>query len=120
LRWIKVPADGWSYRPVMKRTRVSAWRELVKGRPGRRFVRYHERMRKGASYRSMAAAIAVVLLGVLLSVTPGPGFVFVVLGAAMLAGRSRRVARALDRAEIRGRKAVRRLRRLTGPGVARQ
>jgi putative transmembrane protein PGPGW len=95
---------------------MSAWRQLVNARPGRRFIRYHEHVQKRASYLSMAVGIAVVVLGLLLSLTPGPGFVFVLLGAAILAGQSRSLARALDRFEIRLRKAVRSLRRLTETG----
>ena len=96
---------------------MSAWRALLNGRAGRRFIRYHEHVHKRASYLSMAVGIAVVVLGLLLSLTPGPGFVFLLLGAAMLAGQSRSLARALDRCEIRLRKAMRRLRKLTQAGA---
>jgi hypothetical protein len=41
---------------------------------------------------------------------PGPGTVFLVLGAALMAEQSRWIARALDRAELLLRAALRRLR----------
>lgn len=84
----------------------------MSGRPGRRFIRYHAQVQSSASYLSIAVGIAVVVVGLLLSLTPGPGLVVALLGAAILAGQSRTVARALDHAEIRGRKAVRNLDRL--------
>jgi hypothetical protein len=89
---------------------VSAWRALLDGRPGRRFIRYHRRVRKPASYLSLAVGTAAMALGLLLSLTPGPGFVFLLLGAAILTGQSRSLARGLDRCEIRLRRAARKVR----------
>ena len=86
---------------------MTAWRVLVHGSPGRRFLRYHERVQERASGLSMAVGIGVIALGLLLTLTPGPGAVVVLLGATMLAGRSRSAARALDRSEIRLRRAAR-------------
>jgi hypothetical protein len=86
---------------------MNAWQALRAGRPGRRFLRYHERTRRPGSYLSTAAGVALLVLGLLLFLTPGPGFVVALLGAAILAGQSRSLARALDRCEIRVRRAVR-------------
>ena len=86
---------------------VNAWQALVGGRPGRRFVRYHEQVQKPGSYPSMAVGIALVALGLVLALTPGPGLVVALLGAGILAGQSRRMACTLDRWELRVRKAVR-------------
>lgn len=48
----------------------------------------------------MAVGIATVLLGLLLTLTPGPGFLVLLIGAAIIAEQSRRLARALGRAEL--------------------
>lgn len=89
---------------------MSALRQLMHGRPGRRFMRYHLRVQKPGSYSSMAVGVALVVLGLVLTLTPGPGFVVALLGAAILARQSRALARGLDRCEIRVRRAVRRVR----------
>ncbi len=90
---------------------MNAWRALMDGPPGRRFARYHARVQTRSSYLTMAMGLATVLLGLLLTLTPGPGFLVLLIGAAIIAGQSRRLARALDRAELRLRRAVRVFRR---------
>ena len=86
---------------------MNAWRTLMEGPPGRRFTRYHAHAHTRSSYLSMAVGIATVLLGLLLTLTPGPGFLVLLIGAAIIAGQSRRLARALDRAELRLRRGLR-------------
>jgi hypothetical protein len=48
----------------------------------------------------IAAALVALAIGVLLSIMPGPAFVFFGLGGALLAMQSAWVARRLDRTEL--------------------
>ena len=89
---------------------MNAWRALMHGPPGRRFARYHAHVQARSSYLTMAVGIASVLLGLLLTLTPGPGLVVLLIGAAIISGQSRRLAQALDRAEVRLRRSLRALR----------
>lgn len=82
------------------------WHELKSGTPGRRFVSFYEerhRHPEGQATRAlvMAAGLALLLLGTLMIVTPGPGVVFVLLGASLVASESRGMAHALDWCELR-------------------
>jgi Flp pilus assembly protein TadB len=89
------------------------WRELADGTPGKRFQnRYEKKQRSGESGRGralkLAAAALLIAVGIVLLVVPGPGSVLIVLGAALLAEESSRVARWLDRTEVRIRRLFRR------------
>jgi hypothetical protein len=81
------------------------WRELADGAPGKRFQsRYekkHRDCRRGGRTLTWVAAAVLIVTGIVLLVVPGPGSVLIVLGAALLAEESLRVARALDWTEIR-------------------
>lgn len=90
---------------------MSAWRDLLHDRPGQRFTRYHERARRRGTRWTLAGGVLLLVVGLLLALTPGPGFVFVLFGAALLAARSRGLARAFDRLEARLRAGVRKFRR---------
>lgn len=84
----------------------AAWRELWRDAPGRRFARRYERLRgqaRGRAGRVLRGLLGMVLVavGIVFMPLPGPGFVPVLVGAALLAGESLRVARWLDRAELR-------------------
>jgi hypothetical protein len=83
-----------------------SWRDLWRDAPGRRFVRRHERLRgreRGPAGRVLRGALGAVLVvvGLVFMPLPGPGFVGVLMGGALIAGESIRVARWLDRAELR-------------------
>ena len=91
------------------------WRDLRKGRPGHRFQDRYERHRggrKGKSWmgRFLEPGIGVLLLvaGVIFCLIPGPGLPLVLVGATLLAERSRRIARAMDWCELKLRKVLRR------------
>lgn len=91
----------------------SALTALWRDEPGRRFVRRYERLRGnpgGVARRALRAVLAVLLIavGIVFLPLPGPGFVPLALGAALLAGQSRGVAAWLDRAELRVRRWLRR------------
>ena len=88
------------------------WRALASSPPGQRFQhRYEKKQRQGRSRgRTLKLFLAVLLIavGIVLLVVPGPGSVLIVLGAALLAEESSRVARGLDWTEMRIRRLLRR------------
>jgi hypothetical protein len=91
------------------------WRELARDEPGRRFINHYCRSQRRYSLRSTAARIALgavlMLVGMALWFLPGPGWLFVILGLAMLAGEFRALAQLLDRAECTVREQAHRMRR---------
>lgn len=86
-------------------------RELWHATPGRRFTdRYRQHRRAGPAWRrplSMIAGALLILLGALLMLTPGPGIVVLLAGAALIATESERAARALDELELKLRRWLR-------------
>jgi hypothetical protein len=92
------------------------WRALKSDKPGRRFAARHERRTEAGKSRgagrwlSLVFALLFLAAGVVLLFIPGPAFVFLGLGGALLAEHSLLVARALDASELRLRAAARWLR----------
>jgi hypothetical protein len=86
------------------------WRELRRGRPGRRFVARYERAQEeercGAGERLVLITLAVLFLaiGLVLSVIPGPALPFFFLAGGLLASELRFVALFMDWSEVRVRK----------------
>ena len=86
------------------------WREFSESKPGHRFQeRYRRRQQAGRGHILKRVFLivfgAVLALGSLfLAPLPGPGFVTVFLGLAILAGELLPAARFLDWAEVRLRK----------------
>ncbi len=90
-----------------------SWRDLQQGEPGRRFEDRWRRRKSGGTARKvwvLGAGALVFAAGIFFLPAPGPGTVLLVVGAAMMAGESLWMARALDRAELALRSALRRLR----------
>ena len=90
------------------------WRELRGGRPGHRFTDRYQRAqesrhRKGTVARIIliVAAILCFAVGLVLTVMPGPAFVFFILAGGILATESRVVARFMDACEVVIRKIAR-------------
>ena len=88
------------------------WRDLKRGRPGRRFQARYERARQkahgsGFGKRIVLIAVAIVCLaiGVVLSVMPGPAVLFFFLAGGLLATESRFIARFMDWCEVQLRRA---------------
>lgn len=71
---------------------------------GRRFRAHYERMRaKPGVWRAVLAiggGLFLIALGIVMLVTPGPGFVVAAIGAALVAGESLFAARLLDRMDL--------------------
>jgi hypothetical protein len=90
------------------------WRKLKEGTPGRRFYDVHRARseRRGDGWpleRILTLALGIVLLlgGLAIGWLPGPGGFIGVFGAALLGAESVRVARFMDRVELRLRDAWR-------------
>lgn len=89
---------------------------LFEGTPGRRFSAHyrHRRRHHGQWLRafSIAAGATLMAVGALLLLTPGPGLLALLAGAAILARESPRAARTFDRLEVQVRSWLR-IRRLS-------
>jgi hypothetical protein len=85
------------------------WAVFRQAPPGKRFVTWHERSRKavvgqGGGWRifRIAGAIICIVFAVIGSLIPGlPGFVFLFVGAALLASESREIAKTFDWLELK-------------------
>lgn len=76
---------------------------LREATPGRRFEDAHERLRiRNSPVRLTVLGFGIVftLAGALTFWIPGPNFVIVLVGLAIVAGQWRRAARVLDRIEV--------------------
>lgn len=89
----------------------SAWHRLKEAEPGHRFQREYEHHRGSERGRlariiSVGVGLLIVAIGIVGLPAPGPGFLVIALGGALLARESRGVARALDWAEVRLRHVI--------------
>jgi hypothetical protein len=99
------------------------WKHFRDDRPGERFSKHRERMKKKPrSHNAVALGLGLLLVvggGVLLFM-PGPGSLLIGFGIAVIASHSQKLARLLDRAEPRARRAggwvKRTWQRLSHPG----
>ena len=83
-------------------------RDFLGGPVGGRFeARFHrkrgERLTLGARLGWLACGVALLLVGALLMIFPGPGIPLVALGLACVAQESLALARWCDRAEVAAR-----------------
>jgi hypothetical protein len=60
------------------------------------YDRHHQRPHLVRSIVTIGAGLLLIALGLLLLVLPGPGLLVAAIGAALLAGESLMVARAMD------------------------
>jgi uncharacterized protein (TIGR02611 family) len=93
-----------------------SWDRFKSGQPGKRFeVEYRRaRERRTGVWKRRAVAllgIALIAIGVVALPAPGPGWLVIGAGGALLARESLVVARFLDSAEVRGRRLWSALRR---------
>ena len=94
---------------------MQIWDRFVHSTPGRRFQERYRRMqeRKGSAWKRCAAVcggVLLVLVGLFFCAVPGPGIPILAVGLALIAQESRRLARLLDKTEIRLRRWWKRLR----------
>jgi hypothetical protein len=98
---------------VFKRIRHE-WRSFVDCDPGSRFERLHERKKRGTGIARRlfwwTAGVLLILAGIVMLVTPGPGLLSIAFGVGCLAKESLALARRCDRAELRLRAGLRRAR----------
>lgn len=92
------------------------WAQLKKGEPGSRFRKQYERNQreKSGNFGRVARVVIGILLlpvGLFMLAVPGPGLVVIAIGAVLIAREFSFAARALDRVEVRGRKAFKAIRR---------
>ena len=92
------------------------WLYMKRARPGHRFqARYEHRRRQHASplWKPLYLVLGSVLFlaGLVLLVAPGPGFLLIFVGAAMVAEESLSLARAFDALELKVRRLAARTRR---------
>ena len=78
------------------------WRRFRDDPPGRRFRNHNDRVSHHS--RALVAArvalgVVLIAIGLVLLFVPGPGVVVIAFGLGALAGRSKRLAGWLDRAE---------------------
>ena len=89
----------------MFRTLKARWRAFITVPHGERFQSHHrETHRKEAPrwarYATIAVAVVLIALGILMIVLPGPGLLAILAGGVLLAGESLFAARALDRLDL--------------------
>jgi hypothetical protein len=89
----------------MFRTLKARWRAFIAVPRGERFQFHHRQThRKDAPpwtrYATIAAALVLIALGILMIVLPGPGLLAILAGGVLLAGESLFAARALDRLDL--------------------
>jgi hypothetical protein len=84
------------------------WRDLKRGRPGKRFQQRYERARReeraGGAVKRLAligAAFVCLAIAVVLSVIPGPAIPFYFLAGGLLATESRFIAKLMDWFEVK-------------------
>jgi hypothetical protein len=81
-----------------------AFRSFAGEQPGRRFIHHYERTQRGDSLATrilrVGLGLTLTIVGVLLWFLPGPGWLLVAFGMALLAGESRYLAQGLDRLEV--------------------
>jgi hypothetical protein len=98
---------------VLSRLRKK-WRGFEALPAGKRFQTIYEQQRGAPAWVKpvvIAGAVISFGIGVLLSVLPGPAFVFYGLAGALLAVESLWVARALDNGELAARRRITRFRK---------
>ena len=99
-------------------------KQLTHGRPGRRFVDFHQvrcKRRSGGwpleRVVTLSLGIGLVVVGLAIGWLPGPGGFLAIIGAAVLGIEWMRVAKLLDKIELFARGLWRSIRRRLGRGT---
>ena len=88
-----------------------SWQELKEGEPGERFEKHYERRQeeKRSKLRTVffiGAGVLTLAAGVFFLAAPGPGWLVLFIGGALIAQESRKAARILDWIEVRVRRVA--------------
>ena len=118
--WLSSAMDG---RESVFETFKAGWRQLRRGKPGKRFVDFYRRRQEKRTSKAghvlwLVIGSALLLVGVVLLVIPGPGIPLVFLGAGFVAQESRWVAQTMDTVEVWIRGVIRWVRRKWSRSVA--
>lgn len=96
------------------------WRILKEDKPGQRFQNRNRRTGEQAARArivKIVLGVALIVVGVVFLLIPGPGSVLILVGVALLARESSNVARILDTVELWLHNRIRSIRvRLKRPG----
>ena len=87
------------------------WRRLKHDRPGERFENHRRRVQEKPKAHRVVLAIAgcaLIAVGIVFCVLPGPGTLGIVMGLALLGGMSKTIARLMDRTEPKLRRGLHR------------
>ena len=85
------------------------WRRLKRDRPGERFDNHRRRMSTKPTWQKVVRAvlgIALIGVGIVFCVLPGPGSLGIVLGLALLGGMSKTISHWMDRIEPKLRRGL--------------
>ena len=99
----------------MKEKARALWKTFEKAPAGERFERLHDAQKEIDGWAGIALTVLGVVLvlgGVVLLFIPGPGFLLIAFGAALVAQRSLWLARSLDSVELLARRIARQAFRL--------
>ncbi|MDQ3368961.1 MAG: PGPGW domain-containing protein [Myxococcota bacterium] len=78
------------------------WRLFKRDAPGERFANHRKRMKEQPRWLTVVratAGVALIGVGIVFMVLPGPGLLGVVFGLALLAGISTKLSHLMDRTE---------------------
>lgn len=97
---------------MIERTKQN-WQQFKGSDPGQRFQDSYARRQQASHGRwdkrsaiNIALGITIAVVGLVLVPAPGPGFIVVFLGLGLLGSEFAPIARALDRAEVKGHAVV--------------
>jgi hypothetical protein len=106
-----MPGDSAAVFAAMKRR----LRKFTAAPRGQRFRAHYDRLQQRPhlvrTLLLVGLGLVLLALGLVMLVLPGPGLLVGFVGAALIAGESKRAARLLDRADLRVTRALARWRR---------
>jgi len=104
-------------RELMFKQLKQRWNYLKASEPGHRFQERYFRLQQNRRERpylnklvTIVGGLFIILIGIIFLFIPGSGWVIIFIGAAVIAGESRFLARFLDWLEVRLRRVVKWLR----------
>ena len=90
------------------------WRRLKRDQPGERFDNHRRRMSTKPKWQKVVRGVlgvALIGVGIVFCILPGPGTLGIVLGLALLGGMSKTISGWMDRIEPKLRRGLSHMRR---------